>query len=219
MSALPILPLLSALALSSTAGLATESPPRKAVSVACLPGPAQTARRVDDWTLDVLAGEGRRFRIDLDRSCAGIKDAEPMQLASTGDGVCADGRAAAVTAGAICPVIAITEDPPAPANRCFKTARVRSFAALRGNRLEVQLRGGSRHVLQLEASCAQLDRFAAISLVSGAADGRICGRPGDAVYGSLDDGVGATLAGGFARQFSGNDFQPCRIVEVLPVEG
>jgi hypothetical protein len=166
---------------------------------------------IDSHAMDVAA-DGRYFRLDLDPTCAGIKSGEAVQVASTSGPICADGRSAAVTAAAICPVQAI-RPTASPADRCFRIRDVRGFAVMRGEKVAITLRGGAKRVVQVDAACPQLDRLEEFDLVSGARDGRICGHPEDAIIGR----PGQAYLEGFAKQFTVNDFRPCRIMSVEPM--
>jgi len=161
--------------------------------------------------MDVAAG-GRFYRLDLDPSCAGVKPGETVQIASTAGPVCADGRSAAITASAICPVQGV-RPTSSPADRCFRIRDVRGFAVMRGEKVAITLRGGGKRIVQVDAACPQLDRLEEFDLVSGARDGRICGHPQDAIIGR----PGAAYLSGVAKQFTVNDFRPCRIMSVEPV--
>jgi hypothetical protein len=166
---------------------------------------------VDAHSMDVAA-DGRVFRLDLDPTCAGVKAGENIQIASTTGPVCADGKSAAVTASAICPVSAI-QPVASPADRCFRIRDVRGFAVMRGEKVEITLRGGAKRVVQVDAACPQLDRLEEFDLISGARDGRICGHPRDAILGRPT----AAVSNGIAKQFTVNDFRPCRIMSIGPV--
>ena len=67
--------------------------------------------------------------------------------------------------------------------------------------------------MQVDAACPQLDRLEEFDLVSGARDGRICGHPQDAIIGR----PGEAYLDGIAKQFTVNDFRPCRIMSVEPM--
>jgi hypothetical protein len=180
----------------------------------CFPPSAITALTVvGPHTMDVAA-DGKVFRLDLDPSCAGVRAGENIQVASMAGPVCADGKSAAVTASAICGVLAIRPSP-APSDRCFRIRDVRRFEVLRNEEVNVTLRGGGKRVITLEAACTQLDRLEEFDLISGANDGRICGHPQDALVGR----PGEAYLSGFAKQFTANDFQPCRIMDVKSPEG
>lgn len=166
---------------------------------------------VDTHSMDVAA-DGRRFRVDLDPTCAGVKAGETIQIASMSGPVCADGRSAAVTASAICTVRTIRPVAP-PTDRCFRIRDVRGFAVLRGEKVEITLRGGGKRIVQVEAACPQLDRLEEFDLISGARDGRICGHPQDAIIGR----PGAAFNDGIAKQFTVNDFRPCLIMSIEAV--
>lgn len=175
------------------------------------PAALERVERLDDHAVLALAG-GRRYRAALDPDCAGVKPGDPMQLASTSGAICADGKSAVVTTGAICGLVSLEASAPA-ADACFRIRDVRGFSLLRGDRVGVDLRGGQKRVLSIESGCPQLDRMEGIEFLSGARDGRIYGHPKDAVLPQPGDGMGA----GIARQFSANDFRPCRITGVEAV--
>lgn len=178
----------------------------------CFPAGSITSLTVvDAHALDVAA-DGQVFRLDLDRTCAGVKSGEAIQVASTAGPICADGRSAAVTAAAICPVQAI-RPTRSPAERCFRIRDVRSFAVMRGEKVAITLRGGEKRVVQVEAACPQLDRLEEFDLISGARDGRICGHPQDAILGR----PGQAYLEGFAKQYTVNDFRPCKIISIEPM--
>lgn len=197
---------------AATSGAPPASPP-------CFAANTVTALSVvGPHALDV-AVDGSHFRLDLDPSCAGMKAGDTIQLASLSGPVCGDGRSAAVTAGAICSVLAIrpVAAPLTREDRCFRIRDVRGFSPLRGERIAINLRGGAKRVIQVEAACPQIDRLETFDLVSGAGDGRICGHPQDAIIGR----PGEAYLDGIAKQFTRNDFQPCRImgIEVPEPEG
>ncbi|MGL6290051.1 MAG: hypothetical protein ACRC2H_05120 [Silanimonas sp.] len=180
-----------------------------ATTPTCFPATAISALTVvNDHAVDVAA-DGRYFRVDLDPTCAGVKPGEAIQIASTSGPICADGRSAAVTASAICGVQAI-RPTSSPADRCFRIRDVRGFALMRGEKVAITLRGGGKRIVQVDAACPQLDRLEEFDLVSGAADGRICGHPQDAIIGRPT----AAVSEGMAKQFTVNDFRPCRIMSV-----
>lgn len=175
----------------------------------CFPATAISALTVVNSHAVDVAAEGRYFRVDLDPTCAGVKPGEAIQIASTSGPICADGRSAAVTASAICGVQAI-RPTSSPADRCFRIRDVRGFAPMRGEKVEITLRGGGKRIVQVDAACPQLDRLEEFDLVSGASDGRICGHPQDAIIGRPT----AAVMDGIAKQFTVNDFRPCRIMSV-----
>jgi len=178
----------------------------------CFPAASITALTVlDPHAMDVAA-DGRFYRLDLDPTCAGVKPGEAVQIASSAGPICADGRSAAVTAAAICPVQAI-RPTSSPEDRCFRIRDVRGFAVMRGEKVAITLRGGGKRLVQVDAACPQLDRLEEFDLVSGARDGRICGHPQDAIIGR----PGEAYLSGMAKQFTANDFRPCRIMSVEPV--
>lgn len=191
---------------------AAASEPAPSSPAVCFPAEAITSLTVVDRHAMDIAADGRFFRLDLDPTCAGIQAGEPVQVASTAGPICADGRSAAVTAAAICPVQAIRATS-APADRCFRIRDVRGFAVMRGEKVAITLRGGGKRIVQVDAACPQLDRLEEFDLVSGARDGRICGHPQDAIIGR----PGAAYLDGIAKQFTVNDFRPCRIMSVEPV--
>ena len=179
---------------------------------ACFPASSITALTVIAPHAMDVAADGRFFRLDLDPSCAGVRPGETIQIASTAGPICADGRSAAVTAAAICPVQAIRATS-SPADRCFRIRDVRGFAVMRGEKVAITLRGGGKRLVQVDAACPQLDRLEEFDLVSGARDGRICGHPQDAIIGR----PGEAYLSGMAKQFTVNDFRPCRIMSVEPM--
>ena len=178
----------------------------------CFPAASIAALTVlDPHAMDVAA-DGRFYRLDLDPTCAGVKPGEAVQIASSAGPICADGRSAAVTAAAICPVEAI-RPTSSPANRCFRIRDVRGFAVMREEKVAITLRGGGKRLVQVDTACPQLDRLEEFDLVSGARDGRICGHPQDAIIGR----PGEAYLSGMAKQFTVNDFRPCRIMSVEPM--
>ena len=206
----PTLVLMACLLSSAEADAAA---PTEARPSACFPAATITALTViDDHALDVAA-DGRFYRVDLDSTCSGVKSGEPIQIASTRGPICADGHSAAVTAAAICTVQSI-RPTSSPADRCFRIRDVRGFAVMRGEKVAITLRGGGKRIVQVDAACPQLDRLEEFDLVSGARDGRICGHPQDAIIGR----PGEAYLSGIAKQFTANDFRPCRIMSVEPVE-
>ena len=207
---LPLRPALALIGLLMIApALANEPSPN--APPACFPAASITGLTVIAPHAMDVAADGRFFRLDLDPSCAGVKPGEAIQIASTAGPICADGRSAAVTAAAICPVQAI-RPTSSPADRCFRIRDVRGFAVMRGEKVAITLRGGGKRVVQVDAACPQLDRLEEFDLVSGARDGRICGHPQDAIIGR----PGEAYLSGMAKQFTVNDFRPCRIMSVEP---
>jgi hypothetical protein len=178
----------------------------------CFPAASITALTVIDPHAMDVAADGRFYRLDLDPTCAGVKPGEAIQVASSAGPICADGRSAAVTAAAICPVQAI-RPTSSPADRCFRIRDVRGFAVMRGEKVAITLRGGGKRLVQVDTACPQLDRLEEFDLVSGARDGRICGHPQDAIIGR----PGEAYLSGMAKQFTVNDFRPCRIMSVEPM--
>jgi len=207
----PFLRTILAAALLPFASAQASETPAPAVA-ACFPAEAITSLTVVDRHAMDIAADGRFFRLDLDPTCAGVKPGDAIQVASTAGPICADGRSAAVTATAICPVQAI-RPTSAPADRCFRIRDVRGFAVMRGEKVAITLRGGGKRVVQVDAACPQLDRLEEFDLVSGARDGRICGHPQDAIIGR----PGEAYLSGVAKQYTVNDFRPCRIMSVEPV--
>jgi hypothetical protein len=200
------------LALTSLPAAAAQAEAPNNASAACFEASTISAATVvGNHAMDVAA-DGRFFRLDLDPSCAGVKPGENIQIASTAGPVCADGRSAAVTATAICTVRAI-QPIASPADRCFRIRDVRGFALMRGEKVEITLRGGDKRIVQVDAACPQLDRLEEFDLISGARDGRICGHPQDAILGRPT----AAVSDGMAKQFTVNDFRPCRIMSIEPV--
>lgn len=207
---LPLRPTLALIGLLMIGpALADDRPPT--APPACFPATSITGLTVIAPHAMDVAADGRFFRLDLDPSCAGVKPGEAIQIASTAGPICADGRSAAVTAAAICPVQAIRATS-APADRCFRIRDVRGFAVMRGEKVAITLRGGDKRLVQVDAACPQLDRLEEFDLVSGARDGRICGHPQDAIIGR----PGEAYLSGMAKQFTVNDFRPCRIMSVEP---
>jgi hypothetical protein len=201
-------------ALAALAGLTVLAPAHADSSPqgTCFPAASITAVTVlAPHAMDVAA-DGRFYRLDLDPTCAGVKPGEAVQVASTSGPICGDGRSAAVTAAAICSVQTIRATS-SPADRCFRIRDVRGFAVMRGEKVAITLRGGGKRVVQVEAACPQLDRLEEFDLVSGARDGRICGHPQDAIIGR----PGEAYLSGIAKQFTVNDFRPCRILNVEPM--
>jgi len=167
------------------------------------------------YAVDVDA-EGGRFRVTIDGRCAPLAPTEPMQLAGEGQ-FCGDGNDVLITATQVC-AATVVERLPEPV-KCFSINAVRSYVGMSGNLIEVTLRGGERRRMELENSCAQLDRFDSVNFVSGSGNGKICGHPRDSVYGSFtESAAGNSMGGGFARQLSANDFRECRITKLLPPE-
>lgn len=205
------LPVILLLSIIAPGGVLAESAAADAEPTCFAPSSISGLTVVAPHAMDVAA-DGRHFRIDLDPSCAGVKSGEDIQIASTAGPVCADGRSAAVTASAICGVLAI-RPTASPADRCFRIRDVRGFAVLRGEKVEITLRGGGKRIVQVDAACPQLDRLEEFDLISGARDGRVCGHPQDAILGR----PGAALLSGMAKQFTVNDFRPCRIMSVEAV--
>jgi hypothetical protein len=199
----------ASIAEATAEGTTTAAEEPAATSPTCFPATGISALTVVNGHAMDVAADGRYFRVELDPTCAGVKPGEAIQIASTSGPICADGRSAAVTASAICGVRAI-RPTSSPADRCFRIRDVRGFALMRGEKVAITLRGGGKRIVQVDAACPQLDRLEEFDLVSGAADGRICGHPQDAIIGRPT----AAVSDGFAKQFTVNDFRPCRIMSV-----
>ncbi len=195
------------------------APPEKAIglkttALTCFDTPnIEKVSIAHPFAVDVET-KGGRFQVTLDGRCAPLSEPVPMQLAGEG-AFCGDGNDVLITPSQICPATVVERLPDPPS--CFSINAVRSYMGARDNVIEVTLRGGERRRVELETSCAHLDRFDSVTFVSGAGNGKICGHPRDSVYGSIDDSaVGNALGGGFARQLNANDFRECRITRLLP---
>lgn len=202
--------LLCLAATASTAATASPADPAPATATCIEPSRLGGIERVDTHAVDAVAGR-QRYRVVLDPACPGIQAEAVIRLASRSGPVCADGRSAAITANAICGVVAIRELAPAE-QRCFLIRDVRGFSPLRGNRLGIDLRRGEKRILAIEPGCSRIDAAEGLRFMSGTRDGQICGHPRDKVIAL----TGAAEMGSIARQGMPEDIRPCPIVEVLP---